>query len=586
MRFAPRCTWRLFVWLIAICPFAFSASTTHGWGFGTRQTAEPLPSQGGLQISSSIGTVPRWTDGGAMQQQGAGTAPVYDPAVQQAGYTAALPSAARPSTRYPSGAANPSGAAVSPGRKGPMFRGYQLRMPTLFGRSDAKDKVPAPAASRPTTPNRVAASRTRQLSPVAAAQAQPIDGAVQRRPVDGGLSAASHLQPVPNAAVTHAVAVANNMPRQPARKQISQQAPPTPTLAPARPNNDTDDRAAVDTSAAGMAAKASEAAAEKLAALAHQWSATAETDADFTRIITTCRRVGASRPSAAVATYASELSAWALNRRGQLKAEAGLIKEALLDFDDAIRADTSCWRAIHNRGVLLAQEGQFEKAFDDFNRTIELNSEFAKAYSNRGALFVVADDLPAALDDYGRAIELDPNLAIAHRGRGRVCHLLGQLDEAIGHYDAAIQLTPNDGYAVASRGDLLTDLGRYAEAAADYDRAIELDPQSEHAYSGSAWLLATCPDNRVANPQLAIERARVAIELAGKDEAVSFDTLAAAQASAGEFQLAAETVQQAIQLAAPDERAVYRDRLRLYQQAQPYRIAPLRQVAQVNYESE
>jgi tetratricopeptide (TPR) repeat protein len=325
-------------------------------------------------------------------------------------------------------------------------------------------------------------------------------------------------------------------------------------------------------------------AAVKLAAMAHQWSETAKSEEDFTKIIETCRRVQASNGPDWLTSYVKQLAGWSLNKRGQIKAEAGFVKEALLDFDDAVRADATCWRAIHNRGVLLAQDGHFEKAFDDFNRTIELSPEFAKAYSNRGALYVVANDLTAALADYARAIELEPNLAIAHRGRGRVCHLLGQLDEAIGHYDAAVQLAPEDGYAAASRADLLTDLGRYTNAMADYNRAIEIDPHSAHAYSGSAWLLATCPDDSVRNPELAIERARMAIELSGRQDAVSFDTLAAAQASAGDFTLAAQTVRQAIDLAAADEREIYRDRLMLYQHAQPYRIAPLREVTQVSYE--
>jgi tetratricopeptide (TPR) repeat protein len=167
-----------------------------------------------------------------------------------------------------------------------------------------------------------------------------------------------------------------------------------------------------------------------------------------------------------------------------------------------------------------------------------------------------------------------------------VCHLLGQLDEAIGHYDAAVQLAPEDGYAVACRADLLTDMGRYADATADYNLAIEIDPQSAHAYSGSAWLLATCPDDSVRDPQLAIERARMAIELSGKEDAVSFDTLAAAQASAGDFTAAAQNARQAIDLAPDNEREVYQDRLSLYQHAKPYRIAPLREVTQASYEGE
>jgi tetratricopeptide (TPR) repeat protein len=324
--------------------------------------------------------------------------------------------------------------------------------------------------------------------------------------------------------------------------------------------------------------------AELLLAEAHELSRVAQSEAEYTHIIESCRRALASQPSTEIAGYANNLAGWALNRRGQLKADAGQSREAMLDFEDAIRADSECWRAVHNRGVLRAQVGQFEKAFDDFNRTIQIKPDFAKAYSNRGALFVVANNLEGALKDYGRAIELDADLAVAHRGRGRVCHLLGRLDDAIAHYDAAVQLSPDDSYAVVSRADLLTDMGRYVDASAQYDQAIELDPQSVYAYSGSAWLLATCPDGAVRNPMLAIERAKKSIQLSGKKDAVNFDTLAAAQAAAGDFRAAIETARQAIELAEADERDVYQDRLAMYEHAQPYRIAPMRPVAQASYE--
>ncbi|MCI0492239.1 MAG: tetratricopeptide repeat protein [Planctomycetes bacterium] len=323
--------------------------------------------------------------------------------------------------------------------------------------------------------------------------------------------------------------------------------------------------------------------ADRLILQAHELSRGAKTSDDFTRLIETCRRTRASQPSAAASKYANELAAWAFNRRGQIKADAGQIKEAMLDFDDAVRADPNCWRAIHNGGVIAAQSGQFEQAFDAFNRTIQVNAEFAKAYSNRAALFVVAGDLLPALQDYQRAIELDPNLAVAHRGRGRVCHLLGRLDEAIGHYDAAVQLAPDDAYAMASRADLLTDLGRYADALADYQHSIEIDPSTPHAYRGLAWLMATCPDESVRNPSRAIELAEFAMQLNGEKDSVSFDTLAAAQASAGDFPTAMTTLHQAIEIAPEDERTVYQDRLLMYQHARPFRITTVRPVAQASY---
>ena len=76
------------------------------------------------------------------------------------------------------------------------------------------------------------------------------------------------------------------------------------------------------------------------------------------------------------------------------------------------------------------------------------------------------------------------------------------------------------------------------------------------------------------------------IEAGGERDAVNYDTLAAAQASAGDFAAAMDSVRRAIQLAPADERDSYKDRLNLYQKAKPYRIAPIERVAQqVSYET-
>jgi tetratricopeptide (TPR) repeat protein len=256
----------------------------------------------------------------------------------------------------------------------------------------------------------------------------------------------------------------------------------------------------------------------------------------------------------------------------------------MLDFEDSVRCDSGQWRAVHNRGVLFAQEGKFEQAFDDFNLCTELNPHFAKAYSNRAALFVQAGDLLAALQDYRRAITLDPDLAVAHKGRGRVCHMLGSTDEALQHFDAAAQLTPSDAHVVTSRGDLLADLGRYADAAEEYRRAIAMDDELVHAYRSAAWLLATCPDDSIRDAELALEYAERAIEMDSRDNPVSLDTLAAAQANAGYFEAAADTIGRAIEIAPSEEKPVYEARLKLYQRAQPFRVKPTTGVATVSYD--
>jgi len=489
-----------------------------------------------------------------------------------------------------SGKPNQQAGQASPTRGG-TYRGMELQLPKMpFARSGGN--------ARPTAPRNHAALRqraaagqqsqastqtpTRFLTPPTAYAAASADSISQASQVMPGTPRIGQV-PTRNPAAGRRTAslLPASIPSNSANRTPAIEGPSTTAQRPNTGTMTTSGPPAVEPHATTAATPDSP--ADRLILQAHELSRGAKTSDDFTRLIETCRRTRASQPSAAASKYANELAAWAFNRRGQIKADAGQIKEAMLDFDDAVRADPNCWRAIHNGGVIAAQSGQFEQAFDAFNRTIQVNAEFAKAYSNRAALFVVAGDLLPALQDYQRAIELDPNLAVAHRGRGRVCHLLGRLDEAIGHYDAAVQLASDDAYAMASRADLLTDLGRYADALADYEHSIEIDPSTPHAYRGLAWLMATCPDESVRNPSRAIELAEFAMQLNGEKDSVSFDTLAAAQASAGDFPTAMTTLHQAIEIAPEDERTVYQDRLLMYQRARPFRITTVLPVAQASY---
>ena len=537
---------------------------------------------------------------------------IVDEAVQQANYYDSRP--------------RPNATSISPGnstsdRNGALFHGDSFHFPNLLFGRQTKNNRPANYSTQPPQSSQ---SASNQSKPTIASKVrqqvagQPSDGAgrpiqqnpmqqrtvqqnpTQQRMMQHNMVQQGSMQPRAMQSRTTTAAppaVANSNFKNPNGRNLSSQ-PPMPIYqadAPhamplaARPVAATSTNIQTSSTSPWTMPPASATPAkpagpltpgDRLVAQAHALSTAAKTEQDYTHIIETCRRAQASQVSPETIKYANTLTAWAFNRRGQLKAEEGRDKDAILDFDDAIRVDSTCWRALHNRGVLLAQAGQFEKAFDDFSRTIQLNSKFAKAYSNRAALFMVANNLNGALQDYHHAIELDANLAVAHRGCGRVCQLLGRLDEADQHYDAAVQLAPTDAYAAACRADLLTDVGRYSDALAEYNRALKLDPKSSQANCGSAWLLATCPDSALRNPELAVERAKQSIEIGGQKDAISFDSLAAAQASAGDFAAAMQSIHKAIELAPADERDTYNERLAMYQKAKPYRIAPVERVAQ------
>lgn len=319
---------------------------------------------------------------------------------------------------------------------------------------------------------------------------------------------------------------------------------------------------------------------------AHTASQTAKTETDLTEVIDKCVAALRLNVKGENKQYAAELISWSLNRRGQVYAEAGKTELADADFEEALNFDPTNWRAMHNRGVSYAEAGKFAEAFDDFNTVIESNPQFAKAYTNRGTLFVQAGDLESAEKDYRTACKLDGTLSSARLGLARVYHLSGRLDEALDQFSLAAEFDTDNPGILCSKGDLLSDMGQYAEALECYALAIEVRPSFGHAYRNGAWLLATCPDEQFRDPANAIMGAKQALETEYGDRHVALDTLAAALASAGKFDEAIATLEEAIEIAPSGLRAEYVARVKLYESGQPFRTQPVNDVSQAVYEED
>jgi tetratricopeptide (TPR) repeat protein len=273
--------------------------------------------------------------------------------------------------------------------------------------------------------------------------------------------------------------------------------------------------------------------------------------------------------------FSANLSAWALNRRGQVRADEGQSDLALSDFRAALEFAPENWRALHNKAVTLAQGGDFAPSFDDVCRVIQLNPRFAKALANRATLYVQAGDYDRAMADYEAALEIEPTLLAALVGHGRVCHMQGKLEEALDSLDAAVATAPQDADIVCSRADLLSDLGRYEDALLDYAQAIDLNSKFEHAYRNGAWLLATCPDESIRDVEGALAGAQAALDCGYGERHAALDTMAAAMANAGRFEEAVGTIQQAIEIAPEDVHAASQARPQLYEAGQPFRTHPV-----------
>ncbi|MFI4876330.1 MAG: tetratricopeptide repeat protein, partial [Blastopirellula sp. JB062] len=243
-------------------------------------------------------------------------------------------------------------------------------------------------------------------------------------------------------------------------------------------------------------------------------SKAAENEEEYSEIIGICEEAQKLTLPDAHQQYFDRLQAWALNKRGEARAEqaaelsdaeqiAQLDQAALADFDAAVKLQPQMAIAVHNRGVSLAAAGKHELATKDFARAIELNPKYANSWFNRGELHYQAGRMQAAIADYSRAIQLQPQDAGAFNSRGNAQYLAENYQAALADFGQAIRLAPRDPLGYANRGDAYSDLGYWERGINDYRKSLELAPQLTRAKQGMAWVLATCPHSNIRDAELA-----------------------------------------------------------------------------------
>jgi tetratricopeptide (TPR) repeat protein len=305
----------------------------------------------------------------------------------------------------------------------------------------------------------------------------------------------------------------------------------------------------------------------------------AKNEGDYSEIIALCEegiKSGATRENAA---YARKLCAWAYNRRGERFAELGNEQEALKDFSSAISYEASNWRAIHNRGVSNATLGKTNEALADFSRALQINRNYANTWFNRAELLADRGEFVRAATDYGEAIRLSPKETEFYVGRGRAFARIGRVREAMQDFTAAIRLDPENAQALVSRAEVYLASRDWGRAAADYRDAIQLDEKLGSAYQGAAWIMATCPDERYRNEELALSAAQKALELDGDKDPRYIETLAAAYANAGQYDSAVVILQGHLDKMPDQFVPGAQARIQLYKSERPYRSGAAPQAA-------
>jgi tetratricopeptide (TPR) repeat protein len=153
---------------------------------------------------------------------------------------------------------------------------------------------------------------------------------------------------------------------------------------------------------------------------------------------------------------------------------------------------------------------------------------------------------------------------MAHRRRG-------DWASALADANTALDRKPNSDAALNLRASVHYALGDYSAALADHEAALLIDANDPTTLNFLAWLYATCPEAAIRNGAKAIAYAVQACEMTNHELPGFLDTLAAAYAEAGRYEVAVKWMKKVLEIVPPDERDKYEPHLALYETGQPYR---------------
>jgi tetratricopeptide (TPR) repeat protein len=246
------------------------------------------------------------------------------------------------------------------------------------------------------------------------------------------------------------------------------------------------------------------------------------------------------------------------------------LDDAVDYFTEMIDRNPSLAKWRYARAVAWTNKGELDIAIADYNELIKLRQSPA-FYHVRGICHHSKGDYDKAISDFNEAIRLDPRSARYYNSRSLAWQEQGEFDRAMEDAEKAIRINPQLASAYTNRGRAYQARGDIGLAIEDNRKTVQLDPNYPLGFMHYAWLLATSPEARHRDAELAVKYAQRACKLTNWDDGNCLGTLAAAYAEAGNFEEAAKWETKAQQLYPAATQEKWKFLLDLYQSGKPYR---------------
>ncbi|MCA9174751.1 MAG: tetratricopeptide repeat protein [Planctomycetales bacterium] len=258
--------------------------------------------------------------------------------------------------------------------------------------------------------------------------------------------------------------------------------------------------------------------------------------------------------------------------RANVYSARGESDKAVADYRQAIKLDDQYEAAYVSLAEAQMRLADYDGVMQTVASVMKLDPENPTYFVLRGVAYRHQEKLDNAIAEFTEALKRKPDHAPALSSRGFMYYLKRDYTNAVKDFDAWVKVDPQNAMALNNRGYNRQFAGDFVGALQDYDKAIEIAPQFALAFQNKAWLLATCPDDKIRNGNAAFEAASKACVMRSYKVPEDLKALAAAYAELKDFKHAIEFQQRVVDSKEGEGKSVEQNVLDTYKQNQPFRI--------------
>lgn len=175
-----------------------------------------------------------------------------------------------------------------------------------------------------------------------------------------------------------------------------------------------------------------------------------------------------------------------------------LIKDAITEFQTAIKLNSKYYPAYNALGVIALNTGNKEKAKEFFNKALDIMPNYATAIDNLGSIDYLNGNYDGAQKRFLKTISINPNSSTGYFHLAQVYDKKSLYSKGLDALDHSLRLKPDSSVAYNLRGEILKKQGNETAAIESFKKAISVRPENTKPYMNLAKIYEKRFDNELA----------------------------------------------------------------------------------------